>query len=83
MKYSERRMYNLFVDKNNHEMKIIRVRNKDNHLMTTYTEDVQCYNQFYFVCTDKNKLKEKATEIKKVWICELEKNLKKVKDIKI
>lgn len=83
MKYRDLNMYNLFIDRKNYEMRITKVNNRARHLMIDYTEDVQYYNEFYFVCTDKNKLKEKANEIKQEWQNKIEVDLEKVKNIKI
>lgn len=83
MDYKELSMYNLFIDRKNHELKIKKVTNRRGHLLINYTDDVQYFNEYYFVCTDRAKLKEKAIEIKQSWIDELESDLEKTRAIKI
>lgn len=83
MDYKDLHMYNLFVDKENRELSIKKVLRRGHHLGTKYTEEVQYYNEYYFVSLSRKALKDKALEIKKQWSDELESDLLKVKNIKI
>ena len=47
------------------------------------TEQVLFYNSYYYICLDKQKLFEKAEEIKKLWIEEAEKHYNDMLNLKI
>ena len=47
------------------------------------TEEVVLYNNCYYVCLDKEKLFEKAEEIRKSWIDEAEKHYNDMFNVKI
>lgn len=48
----------------------------------SFTEEVDRYNDCYFICTKRKPLVEKAEEIKQRWISELEMELESIKEIK-
>ena len=47
------------------------------------TEEVTFYNSCYYICLDKEKLFEKAEEIRKSWIDEAEKHYNYMLNVKI
>ena len=47
------------------------------------TEEVVFYNSCYYICLDKEKLFEKAEEIRKSWVDEAEKHYNDMLNVKI
>ena len=47
------------------------------------TDEVVYYNDCFYICKDRKKLREKSHEIKNGWIEQLEAQLEMAKDIKL
>lgn len=74
-------MYTLYFKREDRD---IQVRKAKKALQNwNYTEEVTRYNDCYYICSTRNPLVEKAEEIRKEWIAELEENLRKVKELKV
>lgn len=68
----------------NEERKEIKVSKAPKDMQHVYcTNEVHHYCRNHFICTKKAPLVEKAEEIKQRWISQLEKELKKIKEIEI
>ena len=52
-------------------------------MVSKASDEVTVYNDCYFICNDRKKLREKANEIKNEWITELEDELEKANNMKI
>ena len=48
-----------------------------------YTDDVTCHNDCYYICLKRKPLIEKAKEIKKSWLDELEEKMRKIESIEL
>lgn len=65
--------------------------NKKNHILEIgpwkypcdCTDEVKQFNDSYFLCTDRKKLREKANELRAEWIKEAKENLEKFEALKV
>ena len=73
-------MYTLYHDKSKKEIKVSKAKKVFQNL--NYTDDVTRYNNCYYICKTKKPLVEKAEEMKRNWIDELEEQLNKLNEIK-
>ena len=74
-------MYTLY---HNKKERIIEVKKASKAMAKcNYTDDITSYNDCYYICLQRKPLVEKAKEIKKSWIKELEDEMEKVKSIKL
>lgn len=74
-------MYTLYFNRSEKAIKVSKAKKALQNL--NFTEEVSKYNNCYFICSNRNPLVEKAREIKKEWILELEDDLNTVEAIKI
>ena len=76
-------MYELYHDKNKHEIRIKPLRNLFDHVRSQLNETPLRYNDYYWFCTARKPLVELAKKIKDSWIGELEESLDRVNKIDI
>jgi hypothetical protein len=77
----EKEMYTLYF---NRSEKIIKVSKATKALQNlSFTEEVTQYNYCFFICSNRKPLVEKAREIKREWILELEDELNTIEAINI
>lgn len=74
-------MYTLFHDKKGKVIEVKKSRKALQYL--DFTEEVKVFNDCYYFCSKRKPLIEKAREIKREWVLELESELNSVKEIKI
>jgi len=74
-------MYQLYHNKSDAIIKIEKLKKTFNHIKVT--DEIKFYNSNYFFCLDRNKLKEKALEIKNEWINEAKIILEKYENVNI
>jgi hypothetical protein len=74
-------MYTLYYNKSEKAIKVSKVIKVLRNL--NFTEDVTIHNSYYYICSKRKPLVEKAKEIKQGWILELERDLVLVNQIKI
>ena len=74
--------YYLYHDK---EFKILEIGNleKKSLLVKVLSNEITTYNNSYYVCNDRKKLKEFAEKMKNEWIKRAETELVKLKEMKI
>ena len=70
--------YCLYHNKEKMELKI-----KPSRLPCNYTYEVISYNENYYICNNRDKLKEKAEEIKEKWLKEAQERVNILSKIKI
>lgn len=73
-------MYKLYFNKEKQELKISKMGKV---VLGTPTEEVFQYNDCNYTSTNRKALKEKAIEIQKEWLEELEVKIDKIKNIKL
>jgi hypothetical protein len=74
-------MYILYFKRSEKTIKVSKARKTFQHL--NFTEEVVRYNDCYYMCANRKPLVEKAQEIKREWILELEDELNSIEQIKI
>lgn len=74
-------MYTLYFEKLERKIKVSKAHKAMQNL--TYTDKVVQYNDCYFICSERNQLREKAKEIQQNWIEDFEEALNSIKGIKI
>jgi len=74
-------MYQLYHNKSEIIIKISKVKKVFNHVKIT--DEIKCYNDNYFLCSDRSKLKIKALELKNEWVIEAKILMEKYKNINI
>lgn len=74
-------MYTLYVERSKKDIKVSKAHKPFQKL--NFTEEIIKYNDCYFLCTNRKTLVEKAKEIQRKWILELEEEINSIKEIKI
>lgn len=74
-------MYQLYYSKKDSEIKIDKLKKVFQGI--EITDEVKYYNDCFYFCSDRKKLKEKAIEIKNEWISEARIVLEKYESIEI
>lgn len=74
-------MYMLYHNKSSWQIEVEKPKKVLENL--NYTEELTYYNEYYFICLNREPLVEKAKEIKQAWIDELESALNDLKQIKL
>lgn len=74
-------MYILYHDKKSGKIEVKKPKKILENL--NYTEEVTHYNDWHFICLNREPLVEKAREMQQTWIVELESALNKLKQIKL
>lgn len=75
-------MYKLYFSRKDLKIELSPIKN--NELMVSRVPDeIVRYNDCYYVCSDRKKLRDKANEIREKWIREVEEELGWLKDLKI